>query len=112
MNLLTITVGRGFERLRLRQRTIQVDIAPVDKNMLTRHVACSRRKQKDDTRGNFLWCGHALLKGNLRDDAVQLFFRIRKSAQPLTVQRCHDFGWYNRIYANSIVKQLGSPLAS
>src|SRR2546423_1897799 len=96
----------------LGQGPIEMHVPAVHKKMLAGNVPCSSGEEKYHHRRNFLRLSHSLLQGNFSENRFELFFRVRKRIQPLTVKRSHHFRGKNRIHADSIAEQLRRPFAS
>ena len=55
--------------------------------------------------------GHPFFQRYLCEDGLQLLVRIRESVEPLPIERSHNFGGDDRIYADSVIQQFGCPFA-
>src|SRR5690348_14707233 len=95
----------------LAERAIKVRISTIYKDVLTCHVSSSRREQEDRHRCNLLGQRHAFTKRDLSHNSLQFLFRIWERVQPLAIERSHDFGWDDGVYANFIRQQLSGPFA-
>src|SRR5258708_21101547 len=97
--------------LRLRQSSVEMDISAIHKPMLPGDMSGLARQQEDRDRGDFLRLGHSLAERNLGDDGLEFFFRIRKRAQPLAVERGHYFSRDHCVYPYAIRQQFNGPFS-
>src|SRR3954464_12617379 len=110
--VLQLSAGASsIHQRQLRQSSIQMRVAPIDKNVLSGNVCCLGRKQKDCHRCDFLRQGHALAQWHLRNYGLQFLFRIREGVEPLAIERRHYFRWNDGIDPDAVGKKLGGPFA-
>src|SRR6266581_658525 len=95
----------------LCQRPVQVHVAAIHKKMLAGNVPRLGRKEKYYHRRDLIRRGHPFFQMYLREDGLQLLVRIRESVEPLPIERSHNFGGDDSIYANPIFQQFRRPLA-
>src|SRR6266849_1432274 len=72
--------------------------------MLTGDMARFTGDEKYHRSSDFFGCGHSLSQWNPCDDRFQLLFRIGERAQPLLIERRHNFDG-NSIIHSGIVDQ-------
>ena len=96
----------------LGQSAIEVSITAVNENVLPGDMGRLRRDEKQRHGGDFVRPRHAFAQWYFRDNVRELFFGIRKCADPLLVKRREDFGGNDGVHPNSQREQLRGPVAS
>src|SRR5216683_6321741 len=80
--------------------------------MLTGDMARFTGDEKYHRSSDFFGCGHSPSQWNPCDDRFQLLFRIGERAQPLLIERRHNFGGNDSIHADAVRQKLHGPLTS
>lgn len=80
--------------------------------MLTCNMARFTGDEKYHRSSDFFGGGHSLSQWNPGDDRFQLLFRIGERAQPLLIERRHNFGGNDSIHADALRQKLDGPLTS
>src|SRR5947199_9268071 len=73
--------GAGFAML--CQRTVQMHVTTIHKDMLAGHVSCPRRKQKYYHCGDLVRSSHSFFQRNLAQNCLKLLLTVRKRVEPL-----------------------------
>src|ERR1700732_2427105 len=80
--------------------------------MLTGDMAGFTGDEKYDHGSDFFGSGHSLSQWHPGDDGFQLLFRIGELAEPLLIERRHNFGGNDSIHADAVRQKLHGPLTS
>ena len=84
------------------QGTVEVNVAAIDEQKLCGDVGGLGREKEKSHGGNFFGLRHSFAKRYFRDDLLQLFFRVRQTAEPLFVERRHHLRRDDGVDANSV----------